>query len=194
MSTILNDTEAAALRRDAARAEAEAARARADAEALRHQRVAPVRRRRGTALLAAALVGAAVGALLVSNHYDSRTLGQRLDAALTAAGDGLRGGTAEVRQDAREGAVAAQDAAENATGRAADAVADARITTAVKAALATDPALSALRIDVDTEAGVVRLQGPAPDEVARERATALAAAPEGVLRVDNRLVVDATAR
>jgi osmotically-inducible protein OsmY len=59
----------------------------------------------------------------------------------------------------------------------------------VKAALAADPALSVLKINVDTDNGVVLLTGPAPDEKARERAAVLAAAPAGVVRVDNRLVV-----
>lgn len=192
MSTTLHDHEASALRRDAARAEADAARARADAEAMRTRR--PLPRRRWPGLLAAALVGAVAAAVLVSNHYDDRTLGQRLDAGLAAAGQQVRGGTAELRQDAREAARDGAVATERATANAADAMADARITTAVKAALATDPALSALRIDVTTEAGVVRLEGPAPDATARERATTLAAAPDGVVRVDNRLVVGGPAR
>ncbi|MBZ8142500.1 hypothetical protein CLD22_21690 [Rubrivivax gelatinosus] len=184
MSTTLHETEAAALRREEARADAEAARARADAEALRRARQP---RRRWPGLLTVGLLGAALGALLTSNYYDERTLGQRLDAGLDKAGASLRGGSAELRQDAQAVARDGALATERATERAADAVADARITTAVKAALATDPGLSALRIEVSTEAGVVRLEGPAPDAAARDRATALAAAPEGVQRVDNRL-------
>ncbi|MBK1616191.1 hypothetical protein CKO44_22305 [Rubrivivax gelatinosus] len=185
MSTTLHETEAAALRRDEARADAEAARARADAEALRRAR--QPRARRWPGLLTVGLLGAALGALLTSNYYDDRTLGQRLDAGLDRAGANLRGSGAELRQDAQAVARDGALATERATERAADAVADARITTAVKAALATDPGLSALRIEVSTEAGVVRLEGPAPDAAARERATTLAAAPEGVQRVDNRL-------
>jgi osmotically-inducible protein OsmY len=73
--------------------------------------------------------------------------------------------------------------------RAATALNDAGITAAVKTALAADPRLSAVKIDVDTRGGVVSLEGPAPDEKSRERAEVLAAAPEGVVRVDNRLVV-----
>ena len=37
--------------------------------------------------------------------------------------------------------------------------------------------------------GVVTLSGPAPDEKSRDRAAVLAAAPDGVRQVDNRLVV-----
>ena len=67
---------------------------------------------------------------------------------------------------------------------------DAGITAAVKTALAADPALSALKIDVDTSNGVVKLTGPAPDAQARDRAGVLAAAPKGVRSVDNLLTVE----
>jgi osmotically-inducible protein OsmY len=67
--------------------------------------------------------------------------------------------------------------------------ADAGITAAVKAALATDPALNANSIEVSTHDGVVTLAGPAPDPQARARAAMLAAVPQGVRSVDNRLVV-----
>ena len=63
-------------------------------------------------------------------------------------------------------------------------------TAAVKTALAADPALSALKIGVDTNDGVVRLTGPAPDAQARDRAGVLAAAPKGVRSVDNLLKVE----
>ncbi|MBI3369988.1 MAG: BON domain-containing protein, partial [Burkholderiales bacterium] len=49
--------------------------------------------------------------------------------------------------------------------------------------------LSALRIDVDTNNGNVRLSGVAPSVTARERASRLAAAVKGVNSVDNRLEV-----
>jgi osmotically-inducible protein OsmY len=86
------------------------------------------------------------------------------------------------------GAGARQDAALEAARAPA---ADAGITAAVKAALASDPALQASSIEVSTHDGVVTLAGPAPDPQARERAAVLAAAPQGVRSVDNRLVVSA---
>lgn len=76
-----------------------------------------------------------------------------------------------------------------AAQRAGDAVSDATITAEVKSALAADPKLAALKIDVDTENGVVTLTGPAPDEQSKSRATQIAAAPKGVMRVENRLEV-----
>jgi hyperosmotically inducible protein len=76
-----------------------------------------------------------------------------------------------------------------AAQKAGDAVSDSTITAEVKSALAADPQLSALKIDVDTNNGVVTLTGPAPDEQSKSRATQIAAAPKGVMRVENRLEV-----
>jgi osmotically-inducible protein OsmY len=68
-------------------------------------------------------------------------------------------------------------------------VADAAITTSVNGALAKDPTLSALHIDVETQDGHVVLQGQAPSVDSRERATRLARAVDGVRSVVNRLEV-----
>jgi osmotically-inducible protein OsmY len=66
---------------------------------------------------------------------------------------------------------------------------DALITTEVNAKLAQDPKLSALKINVDTKDGKVELTGKAPDQGSRQRATELAMSVEGVVDVDNELVV-----
>ena len=63
------------------------------------------------------------------------------------------------------------------------------IAAAVKTALDAAPSLSAVKIDVTTKQGAVLLEGPAPDEKSHRRAEVLATAPQGVSRVDNRLVV-----
>ena len=66
---------------------------------------------------------------------------------------------------------------------------DVLITTQVNAKLAQDPKLSALKINVDTKDGKVELKGKAPDQTSRQRATELAMSVEGVVDVDNQLVV-----
>ncbi|MES2717728.1 MAG: BON domain-containing protein [Pseudomonadota bacterium] len=132
------------------------------------------KRRYWPGLLGAGVIGAAVAALVVSNAYDDRSVGQRVDAGIQATQQ-------TVTAAAAQGARATQDAAA--------VLDDAGITAAVKTALAADPALSALKIDVDTSNGVVKLTGPAPDAQARERAGVLAAAPRGVRSVDNLLTV-----
>jgi hyperosmotically inducible protein len=78
---------------------------------------------------------------------------------------------------------------ERAAADVSDKVKDAAITTAVNAKLAQDKTLSAMRIDVDTIDGKVSLRGTAPDPPARQRATTLASAVDGVVSVDNQLVV-----
>lgn len=85
----------------------------------------------------------------------------------------------------------AKDASVAAVDKAGDKIADAAITTAVNAELAKDADLSALQINVDTVDGKVLLKGKAPTSEARERATRLATAVEGVRSVDNTLVVTA---
>jgi hypothetical protein len=179
------DARAEAARAGAARAEAaraQAARAEAERDQL-HVRPAPEyrpRRRRWPGVLAAALIGAVIAGVMVSNYYSERTVGERLDSVVDKAGQRVQQGAQDVRSGGAEVA-----------GSLAQNVDDSRITTAVKTSLAADPTLSALKINVTTQDGVVTLEGPAPDEKARERAAVLAAAPAGVARVDNRLVVKA---
>lgn len=157
--------------------------------ALRSGRFEPPRRR-WPGVLAAAVLGAGLAALAISSWYDHRSLGTRLDAGVAAAQTGVQDQVAALRS-------AADDAAKGtaqAGGRVAEVLSDAGITAAVKTALAADPSLSAIKIDVSTHEGVVRLDGPAPDQKARDRAQVLAAAPQGVVGVENRLVVSAEAR
>lgn len=143
------------------------------------------RRRRWPALLAATIVGGVAAAIYVSSQYDVRSLGTRLDDTVAAAESKVDRGVNDLRGAASGAAAGTALAAD----RVAGALTDTGITAAVKTALAADPALSALKVEVNTNEGVVRLDGPAPDAKARERAGVLAAAPDGVREVDNRLVV-----
>jgi hyperosmotically inducible protein len=129
---------------------------------------------------------AAAFALVACGQADEgRTMGQQVDEAIA--------NTQNAAQRVGEAIDAtmeqAKEVASGAADQAAIAAADAAITTQVKAALAADAQLQALQIEVDTEAGRVTLSGPAPDEAARERATQLAQAVNGVVAVDNRLQV-----
>lgn len=130
-------------------------------------------------------VGAAIAMVAVVTMQDPRSVGTQLDDAVANVKDA---GT-QAEQTVIDSQSAAANASRNAVNGVGTAVADAGITTKVKAALAVDPALSAARIDVKTDKGFVRLEGPAPDAEAKARATVLAAAPEGVLGVDNRLTL-----
>jgi hyperosmotically inducible protein len=116
-----------------------------------------------------------------------RTVGQRVDEGISRAEEK----SAEINEQARE----AGRAASAATGRAVEAVSektrDLGITAEMKARLAKDSQLSALRIDVDTNDGRVVLRGAAPTLAAREHATELARGIDGVMGVENELQVQA---
>ena len=163
---------------------AAAPRSSADLKAMRSSEFRP-RRALWPGLLGAAVIGAAVAAVVISDYYDDRTLGARVDATVVAAESKVKDGVEDLRNAASG---AAQGTAEVAD-RVATKVGDAAITAAVKTALAADPSLSALQIAVTTTQGSVRLDGPAPDIKSRQRAEVLAQAPQGVVAVDNRLVL-----
>lgn len=147
--------------------------------------IRPASRRRAAGWLWAMLAGGAIAALVAAGRDDPRSIGTRIEAAI----QGMRA----AGNQAGESLVASQNAAVEASRNAIDgvgaAIDDTGISAKVKAALAVNPALSASRVAVTTERGIVRLDGPAPDPAARERATVLAAAPAGVRGVDNRLTL-----
>ncbi|MEJ7685834.1 MAG: BON domain-containing protein [Variovorax sp.] len=153
--------------------------------------------------LAAAVLVVSVGAC--SDGSGDRTTGQQLDSALEQTRDAAATAARKAGEladkagdktkayvnspEAKQDAAAAKEAVRNA-GRALESTAeDAAITASVSAALARDVELSATRIDVDTEAGAVRLSGPAPTAEAKVRASDIAKAVNGVGSVDNRLEV-----
>ena len=109
----------------------------------------------------------------------TETAGQKLDSVLASTEKKSEQLSADVKVNAAE---AKKDTSE--------ALSDAAITTRVNAQLAADPALSAIKIDVDTSNGRVRLTGTAPDDQARDRATTMASAVSGVVTVDNQLKID----
>lgn len=155
------------------------------AVAPRHDEPRPRRRSGASGWLLALGVGAAVAALAVSNLHDPRSLGTQLDDAVSS----VRGLGSDVGRTVSDSQSAAAEASRQALNGVTTAIDDSAISLKVKTALAADPALSAARIEVSTANGIVRLQGPAPDAAARERATVLAGAPQGVRGVDNRLAL-----
>ena len=69
------------------------------------------------------------------------------------------------------------------------AIDDAAIVTKLKAALAADPDLSAIKIDVDSMKGEVQLMGEVKSLALRRKAEDLARTTDGVKSVNNRLVI-----
>ena len=134
---------------------------------------------------------------------DNKTAGQKLDNAIERtenaadnakveadraaanASQSMNNAAESVKETAKE----VGDATKEAAGNVA-AAADAAATTAkVNAALVGDPELSALKINVDTKDGAVLLKGEAPSQSAKDRATDLAKAVQGVISVDNQLTL-----
>ena len=153
------------------------------------QHIVPTRtsRRRPLAVLSTALVaGIAAATLVACNRPEpGQTVGQKVDNAIA----GTERKAQELSNDVKSAAGEAAAKTEQMAAGAANSVKDAAITTAVNAELAQDSKLSAMRIDVDTVNGRVVLRGNAPDSSASERAQQLAASVEGVVSVDNQLVV-----
>ena len=72
---------------------------------------------------------------------------------------------------------------------AGEVVDDAAITAQVKAKLAADPELSALKINVDSNQGAVRLKGEVKTLALRRKADQLVQSVKGVKSVDNQLII-----
>jgi osmotically-inducible protein OsmY len=123
------------------------------------------------------LVGAlsAAFALAGCNRQEPRqTTGQKVAAAI------------ETSKDKMEDAKQATGDVLKATGTA---IGDSAITASVKASLAADTELKMLDISLETTSGRTLLKGSAPNTTARDRATQIAKAVDGVTGVDNLLEV-----
>jgi hyperosmotically inducible protein len=96
-----------------------------------------------------------------------------------------RAGAAEVREEGREAAAKAGEVA----GRAGVAVTDAAITSAVKAKFLADTTVQGLKIDVDTNGGMVTLNGMVSSRAEADRAMNLARNTTGVKGVHSNLKV-----
>jgi hyperosmotically inducible periplasmic protein len=143
-------------------------------------------RSRPMAVVTAALAVAALAAC-GRPADDNRTAGERVDSAVAKT----ERQAGETKESAKSAASNTGQATERTANEVSNKVKDAAITTAVNAKLAQDKGLGALKIDVDTVDGRVSLRGTAPDPAARDRATTLASAVDGVVSVDNQLVVSA---
>lgn len=124
-------------------------------------------------------------ALTACDNRDDTTVGEQVDSTIAQADRSAEKAGDRIAEAGRD----ARDATADAARSAGNAVSDAAITASVNAELAKDPALSSLKIDVDTSSGRVALKGTAPDESARERAAQLAQGVDGVTAVDNQLTV-----
>ena len=101
----------------------------------------------------------------------------------TAPTSGRPSDNPDVSDRTRGTADAAGDKARETATAAGEKVSDASITAAVKAKLLADKMVGGLKIDVDTEKGVVTLTGPVKSQAEARQAEKLAKETDGVQRV-----------
>lgn len=154
-----------------------------------------------------AITALSLGLMACGKGNDNQTAGQKLDGAIEQTKQAADTAGAKIEQSAEKAGAATSQALDNASAKmeegaktagaattealnkAGNAMDDAAITAKVKTQLIADPAVSALKIDVDTKAGVVTLSGTAPSDAAKEQAAKLAAASEHVISVINNLTI-----
>ncbi|MEJ8854289.1 BON domain-containing protein [Variovorax robiniae] len=147
-------------------------------------------------VLAILVAGCALALGGCDNKAPKTTMGEKVDSAVASTKDAAADAKAKTEAGAssagasmKEGAADASQTVKNAGSKVAGKVDDAAITASVSAGLAKDPDLSAIKINVDTKAGMVTLNGPAPSAAAKARAADIAKGVEGVSSVDNKLEV-----
>ncbi|WP_280150988.1 BON domain-containing protein [Piscinibacter sp. XHJ-5] len=132
-----------------------------------------------------AFVALALGAC-DNRTSDGTTVGQKVDQGIATA----QTAATEAKQSAKRSLDEAAQVSQEKSQVLAEKVGDAAITASIKAGIAKDPELSALRINVDTRDGKVALYGSAPSEAARQRAQTIAQNEKGVTGVENKVAVE----
>ena len=132
-------------------------------------------------------------ALIACDDRTDRTVGQKIDSALTrtqqklaSAGDKIAQQTDRAVDSIKRSGDGASTAGNGSTSQ--KPLSDTAITASIKTDYLKDPDLSVLKIDVDTRNGVVTLNGLADNDEARNRAQKIAEGVKGVKEVRNFLV------
>ncbi len=120
---------------------------------------------------------------------DTKDAAQNAGDAMHQAGEDISDAAHEAGHDMAEAADEAGAKAEKAGDKAKMKMDDAGITAAVKSKLLADPEVKGLAIDVDTVGGKVTLSGTAKTAYEKEEAEKLARHTDGVVSVDNKIVV-----
>ena len=158
---------------------------------------------RSQSLTLIALLAGALALPACSDQKSQKTAGQKLDAAVAEAKtqaneakQSIKDATADARDAIHDAASSAETKAREAGNTtekkldtAGQALDDSAITAGVKAKLVAAEDLKAMDIKVTTQEGRVTLEGKAPSAQAREHATQLAFAVDGVRVVNNKLHV-----
>jgi osmotically-inducible protein OsmY len=107
----------------------------------------------------------------------------------TGIDDKIQAEAKEAKRDAGNTADQAKKKGENALDKTADAAANAALTTTVKSKFLADDQISGLKIDVDSNNGVVTLTGNVRSTAEKQRAVKVARETDGVKSVVDRLKV-----
>lgn len=107
----------------------------------------------------------------------------------TGVDDRVQGEAREAARDADRKTDEAQKGAREGTEKAGDAVSNAALTSAIKTKFLADDTISGLKIDVDSNNGVVTLTGTVPTAAEKNKALRVARETEGVKSVIDRLKV-----
>ena len=151
-----------------------------------------------TPLAIASVLALALALSACGKRDETPSAGQQVDSAIAKTEQAATEAKAKAESSLAEAGAALKDTTQNVeaagkdmASKAGAKIDDMAITTAIKAGLAKDADLSALAINVDTQNGAVVLNGSAPSEAARDKASTLAKGVQGVNSVDNKLVVKA---
>ena len=125
-------------------------------------------------------------------HSDDQTVGQKLDSAVERTSKAAHEAKDDARTAVMGAAAEAKDKMSSAADKAGNKADDARISSSVKAGLAAEKEVSAARIDVDTQDGVVTLSGNVPTAAAKARANEIAHGVKDVKSVNNQLTLAAS--
>ena len=144
-----------------------------------------------------ASIGLAGLVLIACDDRTDRSVGQKIDSALAQTKESLSRAGDKIAQQTDKTVTAVKKAGDGTAPAPASStapaspkpMADTAITASIKTDVLKDPDLSVLKIDVDTNQGVVTLKGLAENEDARKRAEKIAEGIKGVREVRNYLVV-----
>ncbi|MEH6436153.1 BON domain-containing protein [Massilia sp. DD77] len=126
-------------------------------------------------------------ACMVDNK-GNMTTGVAAGAGATMA-ERTREAMSNVKEKASNAVEKTKQMASNAGDRTAKNTSDAAITSKVKASLVAEPDLSGMKIDVDTEKGVVMLSGFVESKAEADKAVRVAKGVEGVTKVKSTIKV-----
>jgi hyperosmotically inducible protein len=108
---------------------------------------------------------------------------------MTAGYASAQTATQDAKEKTKTAAKKTGDATEQAAKKTGQVMTDAEITSAVKTKLLADKQVGGLKIDVDTDHGVVTLTGPVASTAEKTQALHLARQTKGVKKVVSKLTI-----